>query len=504
MGSTDQLKIWDQQIKSGNAGEVLSAIRKTLERRRPPRHLLLPMAEMCRRAGAPAISLQLLRPLLRPPSPRHPQADSKEKAAYAGALVLLGVLPEAERLLKTIDLKEAPEALLYRAFAMFAQWNYQDAIPILNQYLQSVESSGNQNSGYETNYQTLVAQVNLAAALVSVGESEQAHLLLESVKQKAQASNYTLLLGNLLELSAQNSLFASQWSEAKDFLEQAAAVLKATPTADSLYVEKWSAILETLQNPELRNADLRLKKVKEKALQHKSWETVRECELFLSVFQKNVKLRDQVYFGTPFVHYRNRLLHFWPKTPQIPKSFDWSVGSKKQNSLKMALDLTNSAKLFELGLGPERLVTHLLFALASDFYKPFDISTLHGLVFPGNYFEPLSSSMRLYQLVLRLRQIFKSQKIAAEIRRTEGGYRLYPMPGTFIRVSKDLIGQATSSLGDKLRSSFESQIFSLADASHQLKIPRRTTSRQLKALIESGELLCYNRARATRYQFHSA
>jgi hypothetical protein len=484
------LDIYERKIRVGKAPEVLTAIRKDLIKFRTNRPLLLPLAQLARRAGDATLSIQLLRPLVRPTGRHIGKASPKEQAEYAAALIALGVLPEARRLLRSISQEEAPEALLFTAFQLFAQWNYRDAIPVLESYISSPTLS---------DYQRLLGQVNLAAALVSNRESKKASEMLVPLRRQTAKQELWLLLGNVLELSAQNEIFAKRWNRATSFLSEASKVLLSRGTVDNLYIRKWQTIVELHQRPGLRSTALKLNKIKQEAALKGSWETSRECDLFLAVATRNEVLRDKVFFGTPYSHYRSRLQSLYGEF-DLPSHYDWSTDN---SNVKDILNISDFASLRKLGLKPYHLLTKLTMALSADFYKPCTVSGFHSLLYPDDHFDPISSSMRIYQVVRRFRAWAIKHRLPIQLVENKSTYQLIAKPGFAIRVPSDLTKRLQHSIDEKLLAIFCGNTFSLAEAKGALNLPERTLSRELNALVESNVLIRYNRARATRYQFRT-
>ena len=477
------LASYEEKIRSGKAAEVIASVREKIAHKRPARDLVLPLAQLVRRAGAPGLSIQLLRPIVRPTGRRAEKASASEVCAYAAALVALGIQGEALRLLEGVSVKETPEPTLFKAYARIGQWDYASAIPLLEEYLRDSRP---------TDYQRLVAKVNLAASLVAEGESVAAESLLGEIYEKASSQNLALLKGNALELRAQNAIFASDWKAADGFLDEAFALLADKPYASSLYVRKWKAVSALLQSRASDANAAGVARVRQEAMDQGAWETVRDCDFFLGLATRDQNLIQKVYFGTPFASYRARVRKL-AKLKDLPTHFDWGRGRKR-------IDLADRAGLLAVGLKPERLVTKLLLVLCTDLYKPFEVSGLHGWLFPEEFYDPQTSSMRIHQLMARLRAWVRERNLPIALSEKDGRYRIEPT-GLILELPVDLASDLRISSREKLAREFGSNSFTLSEAALRLRVPERTLSRQLGEWIESGAVLKYNRARATRYGF---
>lgn len=115
------------------------------------------LANIAHRVEQNQWALRLLYPIVRAEKELDQKPSSAELIEYSEALRRLGLINEAMEVLKQIDMKLSPSALLPLSFCYFNQWRYSEAIPLLQQLTESESSPL---------YLRTVANVNLAAALV--------------------------------------------------------------------------------------------------------------------------------------------------------------------------------------------------------------------------------------------------------------------------------------------------------------------------------------------------
>ncbi len=411
MPCVNQLKlIFFARMKNESLNEIDSLIRQgqmqlAQERIKAVLHLpgsrseRLKLAELCRRSNLAEAGLRLLSAYVRPAARTPMQATAAEKIEYAAALIRLGAGSEALEILSPLA---EVDAFLFRAFAHIHGWNYVEAIPPLQDFLASARP---------TAYQKLVARVNLAACLVQTEKHPEATALLEEISRQCKDEKNFLLLGNTLELSAQNAIAAGDYEEAEKFLENAETLRplknQKINSFDALYLEKWRAILD------LKKQGInRLQPIKKIAAGLGDAETIRDCDFHLAVATRNENLFFQLYFGTPYESYRRKI----QKHCSIPSTYSYSP----QDNAKRFIDLQSG----EPGLKFQQVPHRLLQILAADLYKSQRLPALHGFLFPGRFYNPDSSPGILHQALRRLRFTLAKNDFPLEIVEKHSAYHL--------------------------------------------------------------------------------
>jgi hypothetical protein len=151
-------------------------------------------------------------------------------------------------------------------------------------------------------------------------------------------------------------------------------------------------------------------------------------------------------------------------------------------------------------LKPGQLLHRLLATLASDFYRPFRLASLHSLLYPREYFNPVTSPMRVHQATRHLRAWLEEEGIALRIEEQHGLYRLTGTAGCLI-TRGEALGHKRAGILHLLRSRWPAQKFSIGAVMRQLKMPRRSALRVLQAAHKSGELAREGKGAGTVYFF---
>lgn len=448
-----------------------------------PREFVLPIAKFCRTTNLPELGIRLLNPYVRPSVKSVVTAKDSEKAVYAACLIRIGAVPEARSILKGLNSEVYPECMLYEAFALISQWNYKESVPLLKRYVKHTKVDA---------YQKLVGEVNLAAAYVHEQINEEAIPLLAKLREETKTLEYFQLLGNALELSAQQAIFSKDWKAAEKFLFEAGTTLKKSGGLDSFFVEKWEAIKQSIRSPKQIQ---KLGKIRQEAKRLKHWETIRDCDRFGCKATKKEELFQKVYFGTPFPEFRTQLTQEF-KFP-LPKTYVWYPFGQKNGPV---LDLTNfkTAKNSKAGM----LLHRLLILLCSDFYRPIRLATIHSSLYEGEHFNPRSSPVRVHQAIKRLRLWLKKNRFPLEIVEDRSSYALKATAPVGVKIALHLTPPKRQDFQlSQLKDQWGVKPFSAPEAAEHLKVSLRSVNRLLKLGETEGKLTRHGKASATRYRF---
>src|SRR5665213_926712 len=195
----------EADVRASQTQNVSKRLAK-LNTSRVPREWRLPLANICRRAGLHSLGITLLTRGVHPQKTNPVEAASpQELAEYAVLLLRSGALSEALTTLNGVKPSQVPESLLYRGFCHFSGWDFDQAIPCLEEYLRSPLAA----------YAGLVGKVNLAYAYVECGMSDKAAALLEENIDFAGTHGHTRLQGNCHSLRAQLHLKNSEFDQAR-------------------------------------------------------------------------------------------------------------------------------------------------------------------------------------------------------------------------------------------------------------------------------------------------
>jgi len=246
-----------------------------------PREHATSVAALCRGTRLYLYALLILHRFVRPSARVLDSPSESEIVEYAGSLAQSGAEKEALDLLKNINADKNPNANLFTAFALFAQWEYEAAVPHLKNYVAHSKI---------TDYQRLIGRVNLVAALVIARRGSEASLLLHDLLRKNGPNEMKLLQANLFEIQAQHHLYQRRVSEAE------ISIHNAKKLSDSFYTLKWDLILSVFRTHKRTHLEL-LKKLSH---EQRNWETLRENDLYEGIIFDDSKLLERSYYGTPF------------------------------------------------------------------------------------------------------------------------------------------------------------------------------------------------------------
>lgn len=363
------------------------------------------LARIYRRIGNPEHSLRLLAPTVRPKAQILKPATDEERLEYAIALQRVGSLLEASGIIEKINSESVPDVLLVQAVVLFSQWNYKEAIPLLEKFLRQVPADS---------FNARLGKVNLCAALVHEGRPESKDLLEELIRETQQNEEY-LLMGNAYEISAQSAVRQGQYDEADQLLKKAEDVLSGVKILDFLWLIKWKNILSALREKSL----VPLEVVKEEALRKKHWETLREVDFYRLQVEYSDDVFLRLYYGTKSTHYRERVRKMFPQAlvyPAVSLGEDGGVGPAGEKDL----DIFSLSEELAPGTTAHALLVHFL----SDSYRGFRTGELHSILFPGDYYNPDTSLNRVHQTVSRFRKTLAQHIPFAEIEIDDYIYRL--------------------------------------------------------------------------------
>ncbi len=399
------LKQLELLVREGEFQQVQTVFRK-LNLKTILRTEGLAMADIARRVGLHTVALRILNPIVR----RKTQpASPTEQALYAEVLRKLGAINEAKSILQKIDGKAHPQVFLYLAGCSVSQWNYAEAIPLFKAYLESKKIDP---------YQKLVGQINLAAALIQEENWEKAATELALLRAECISSGHHLLHGQSLELSAHLEINNKNYSQARKLLDEASHLLAKAGLFGQLWVRKWRAISESL---ETNTVTIELRDAARIAGETGQWETLRDCTFYIASIERNSHLMTQVFYGTPYEAYRNKILRRTTEWYKIPDSYTHSESPKVTRVIDIATAQTDQGQ----EIVPFGKVQHrLLIFLARDLFRPTPLIELSAKLFPDEYFNPESSPARVHQAVRRLRKILKDSKAGLRIVETDGVYHL--------------------------------------------------------------------------------
>lgn len=480
-------------IRQGKNNLVQTELKKIVKSK-VPRELAYRFAEIARRSNMPLMALQVMNPIIRSEVQLAIPVSDKEKITYATALTSISACEEALEILNEVNYKKEPQVLLYKAFAYFAQWKYEEAIPSLNRFI---------HSDNITDYQRVVGKVNLLASYIASNKTKDAFDLAKEILKITKQNNHKLLHGNTRELLAQLYIFSGEYKKARIELEEAQ---KSLTDSDSIYltfVHKWQLILDLLTSKPSSQLQERITMVRKSALRQKHWETLREIDFFSALAQKNESEIIQVLSGTPFKGYIQRAESLLGKPISLPtetsrtrdKNAEWIF-----NLFESRLINRKSGKIIKMRI-PKTLFQFLV-ALSKDYYRPLSLGLVFSQVYPEEHFNPIHSKKKIDNLVLRSRKLFQEFRIPIRVEVDQHQYSLRLNTGIELRLRnikrKNLYQRADIS---NLHSAFKDKNFSAQQASEVLSLSKRSTHTLLSEAIKKSIIIRLGQGSAIRYRF---
>lgn len=450
-------------------------------------------ASFLRRSGWPHQAVKVLHPWIRPKARTPVEATASEKAEYAAALSAIGADNESRNLLVSLHSQAFPLALLYDAFLRMSRWDYHAAIPLLEKFLTHSSTHG---------YSRQIAQANLAASWVATDQFTEAQTLMSEILPEVRKEGATLLEANLLNVQAQALISQGLLEEARTILRLAQERASGALSFDTLFIDKWLAVLELKKNPK---ATIALEAVRNRAFNLGHWETVRDCDFHLALLAGRQELLPQLYFGTPFREFREKITRatgYRPYYTTYCRKLKCEIEEKPPQDPVPFSPLDSELKT---GQVPQRL----FLALASDYYRPFTLPSLHTLLFPDRHYNPASSPVVVRQALKRLR-IFLSQKLPSlQVVEKNGTYLLQTQSACNLELplQQDPWEQKENPEARRIKLLLAKlwngsrDLLTRAQAAETWKLPQRTTGLILREAVKLGQTEKIGSGPSTAYRF---
>lgn len=472
-----------------------------------PLEQLAKIANLSWRINHPSIGLRLLFPRLRAESNLKVTSALDAFTEYAGCLLEVGALSEAKQVLR--DLKgRTPRSKFYSALLLFKEWDYEKAIPLLEEYLKEIPAD----------YHRLVVRVNLASSYVNIRDWTQAKPFLKELQDELANKGHWLLLGNCYEIESQIHFEEREHARALECLAISEKHLGQSRNMGWLYCKKWQLLNRLYQakadGAPLDGLDGELKRLKRDALAMGSWETLRELDLHWAVCTSDRALLSHVYFGSPSPAYREKIAELVTRecpALEIPEIYTW-LGDALSGAPARVHDFKGILTEFksqpkDRKNGQSFLLKRLFYVLCSDFYAPFRIGQLFSILFNGEFYDLETSPDRVFQLIKRLREWLENRALGCEITWGRRGYALHFNPGRGLQFEKSLFEQGLPKKTNIhylfVRERFGTGEFSSSDLGGEMNCSVRTANRVLQELKSEGKVVSLGQGRQTRFKLVS-
>lgn len=491
----------DEWIRQGHSNRVLQRLKK-LPLTQIPRAYRFPLADLARRISMPLLALKLMNPVMRSADTSMAPPTESEKINYATALTSMGCHQEALEILSKISVVQYPQVDLFASFALFGMWEYEKALPKLRRYVAQKGIS---------DYQRLIGRVNLVAALIDVGLWPTVDQEIAEILKIAEASNASLLLGNIYELQSQSFMARGRYQEALIALDRAENLLKPVGGIYYLFVRKWQTIIHLLLNPKNQAVLERLNLLKSEAIAMKTPEVIRDLDLYLALASSDVERYREVLLATPAPSYKRRAERILGQRIDLPNSHLRGIfptaqifHREKLTKEEPAMVLINYSawstdQLKKLKFKPTLIKAMEI--LTRDGYKPVGLGEFYSHLYPNTYFAPLISEKRVHNVLFRLRQLFKALNWPLQILAENQEFRLIPLHSN-VRIYKARKNfQIQNNVLDELHRRLQHRSFTASDAAKILGVSRRYIHERIRLGLMQKKLSRFGIGRATRYRF---
>lgn len=477
----------EEEIRKANwqvAAERLLA----LKNRKVPEAFLKRYAILARRANVPQYALSLLKPIVRGTNRKGVISSEDLRAEYAANLVRLGVCQEAQAIYNSIDYKKVPEAHQTAAHLHIKNWDYAQAITHLEAFL---------NISSLTKYTEAIAKINLSLCHIYEENYQVAANYLNDVLTLEANEQTHLLKGNALRFLGNMEYQQENYATALQFFKKARLQLSSSTGIDAFLIEKWIALSTLHLEAGSERSRQTVKEISEKALKIRHWESLRDIDYQLGMFDKNESLLLRVYFGTPFSSFRERILRKLPSL-SVPSEYTWNLGKADALTPRTRFDINEQ----EIKAG--QLIHRVLSALSKDFYRPLTSIDIFDKAFQDSAYSSKHSEQRVYQAMMRVRQWLEDKKLPLLVDSTDNYYSLGSSVALdfIVRIEEKPMTQSEFRI-KKLQETLPHP-FTLAEAATVLGISARRTSDLLHENVKAGVLEITGKASKTRYIFKSS
>ncbi len=468
-------------IRSGlirHARELVETIAaKTLIRRDRVK-----IANFARRTGNAKLGQQLLAPIINVEHKKILSGTPTEIVEYAACLSRLGIRSEAMRLLSLVTPTECHEVLLHRALIYISTWDYFNAKKVLLEFISQPRIS---------EYEALVAKVNLSAAAIFLREYESASTIIDQVLKSTSSDQSRLIRMNALELLAQANLGQCDYSAASRNLATAETLAEKGGLYE-FFISKWKFVtLLHLQGVNLSTKQNYLK-LKQEANKHQHWESIRDCDYHWAKASKNNLLAKKLFFGTPYLLLKERYMELGINNAQ---DFKYRVpGTTSKVDPNCATILFNSGEIMKTShfFKPGQIMHRTFQALSQDLYRPQTLIDIFAILFPEETYIPSLAVLRVHQALHRLNKTFKDWNLGLIVKSHDGFYTLKTEPSRqgiiIFEANNNELKTIDRCNLHTLAAAFGKSSFTTIKAAQLFEISVRSASRTIRQFEKSGHL----------------
>ncbi len=485
-------------FRAGRLADARAAVAGFSTRRLSPGQRVT-LAALANRTYQFSRAASLLHRAVHPTGRRTKPAGIEAQAEYSRALIELGAVNEGIEILQRLDASRLPRIYRILAYAYFRRWQWELAIPLLKKSLL--------HPGL-TLVEKLASKVALATALLH-GKRDfvRAERLLKGVLRRLEGELYRRMRWDAWQMLAQVYYLRQQWSRTLGCVaEMEKLYVDAPESLTVLVARKWRTLVELSTAKDRAVALYKLGELKKEFGRCDNWIQVRDLDFYLARATNDRGRLVHLYYGTPLASARARILReLKVEQAAIPEFYDLQlrVAGAAHAMAGESLDILNGANsLGSSGLKPRQALQRLLEILVSDFYCPPNVVQLHEALYPGEHFNPLSSSVRVRQVLRRLRAWLKKNGIPLAVEEKSERYFLVAQRPLRLRLRREQSGldAALSDLVQRLKKHFGANSFKAGALEALMKVSRPTAVALLARAMAAQLVVRAGHGPQTRYR----
>ena len=272
--------------------------------------------------------------------------------------------------------------------------------------------------------------------------------------------------------------------------------------------------------------------IRQRSLQYKYYELVRDCDLYLAVAQNNEHWTRHLIYGSPQKGYLNKVRYLLNRTTihsqtssalQQKKGafYLWPACDYLETRKQSTPDISHKNVLeIDMGIWNGQATTlvkskkglRLLQVLSQDFYRPLSLGPLFNQLYPNEYYNPLSSPARVYKVVQRVQQLLIENHIPLKIEQQKNEFKLVRLQSCYIlRRARIILNRQVVANENKnglnastllrLKKWAKRQWFTSKLASQAMGVSTRHLRRWLQPLITSRQIEYVGNTRQRLFRF---
>lgn len=401
-------------------------------------------------AKVPRQGLALLSARTRTPSGQL-RSDAIPEAIiqFAQCLMLMGARGEAADLLATPAVASHPRARFMAARLKILSWEWEAAIPILEPLHAAGEKSGLDPSDQhwvDFYLGTSLIHADPSGWNTNTEQLKRALQIYGKIRENRRGSDRDVL--DICQVMGQAHFFLKDFEAAEREFDTASKIRGFLSL--QLVAERWKMQVQLARGKSSPELIEEISKCGRRLRELGEYELSRATDYYLAWQTKDARLAAQLYYGSPMVGFRQRLLNRmgW-KPEQVPDRGIWSwEGRPLWTPDEQGPPSGSTLHRIDAGLGIDLkgtqslragdLLERLLSSLLQDTYAPWSVGGLHAKLYPGQPFILGESEDRVWQALRRFRVWLKRKRIPLQVLEKDGSYHIVAEPNVRVWVPKPM------------------------------------------------------------------